>query len=36
MGIEYPPLDDNVFGIAKVDDRQYKLTKNCILILDTK
>ena len=35
MGIK-TPSPDAVFAVVKVDNRQFKVTKDCLVLLDTK
>ena len=35
MGIK-SPNPENIFAVVKVDSRQYKVTKDCLILLDTQ
>ena len=36
LGIELPPNPENIFAVIKIDTRQFKVTKDCVILLDTK
>lgn len=35
MGIKTPERD-NIFAVFKVDNKQFKVTNDCMIVLDTK
>ena len=35
MGIQYPPAKNEIFCVVKVNGFQYKVSEDCVLILDT-